>query len=302
MKNSFTVTKCYDISNEKIGNSPFAVLLQDGRIITGCDDGKIKVFDPYNDFSNDITMEGHKEMWTDSLCQLDNGLIVSGGFDECLKFWKIEKKTYQLVSIIEKAHNGRIYLLIALSDARFILFSCDGTMKIWKNYKLIAKLDGKVNFGCAHLYIREKEILIVSSCENNILIFSMKTYQCITICENIFEMFEKFEANAFYQIDNERMMVFIFNAMFIVNISTMRIKYKIQNEEMKWTYPYLTLRNKSTVLGKINNEKLFLFDMFTYEYKLIEKKEIKNVNEIFAIDEHKLIAVNFDSKAQEIKY
>ena len=64
--------------------------------MTGCDDGKIKVFDPHNEFSNDITMEGHKEMWTDSLCQLDNGLIVSGGFDDCLKFWKIKKKFWKI--------------------------------------------------------------------------------------------------------------------------------------------------------------------------------------------------------------
>ena len=189
-ENSFTVTKNYDKSNENIGTSPSAILLQDGRIMTGCDDGKIKVFDPHNEFSNDITMEGYKEMWTDSLCQLDNGLIVSGGLSDCLKFWKI-KKTHQLVSAIEKAHDGRIYLLISLSDNRFISFSCDRTMKIWKNNKLMTKLEGKVDYGCAHLYIREKEILIVTSCDYNILIFIMKSYQCITICDNIFGMLEK---------------------------------------------------------------------------------------------------------------
>ena len=88
------------------------------------------------------------------------------------------------------------------------------------------------------------------------------------------ECLKKYEANAFYPIDNERRMMFVYDAMFIVNIATMRIKYKIQNEEMKWTYPYLTLRNKSTVLGKTNNDKFFLFDMFIYEYKMFEKKEI----------------------------
>ena len=41
------------------------------------------------------------------------------------------------------------------------------------------------------VYIREKEILIVTSCDYNILIFIMKSYQCITICDNIFGMLEK---------------------------------------------------------------------------------------------------------------
>ena len=64
-------------------------------------------------------------------------------------------------------------------------------MKIWKNNKLMTKLEGKVDYGCAHLYIREKEILIVTSCDYNILIVIMKSYQCITICDNIFGMLEK---------------------------------------------------------------------------------------------------------------
>ena len=75
------------------------ILLQDGRIASGNDDYIIKIFDPDNNYNcvPSISNDGQIK----SLCQLDNGNIVSSGYSKLFicSFSKTSSTTASRVAI-----------------------------------------------------------------------------------------------------------------------------------------------------------------------------------------------------------
>ena len=138
----------------------YMIVLNDGRICTCSDDHTISVIDIEKN-KIDMTMEGHtKPVCT--LCQLENGKVLSGGMDKSIRVWEVGKDRYKCERAIET--EGEVREIVEIGNNR-IAFSHKNTyIYIWDmrtNFekKNIIALKGLNNAKMeTMIYMREKII------------------------------------------------------------------------------------------------------------------------------------------------
>ena len=99
----------------------------------GSADENIKIWDIENDNNNCVqTLIGH-ERWVKCILELDNGIILSGSDDKCIKLWEydIEEFKYKLIKTL-KEHNHSVRALCQIDEKYFASGSFDFTIKIWE--------------------------------------------------------------------------------------------------------------------------------------------------------------------------
>ena len=121
--------------------------------------------------------------------------------------------------IIEKSIGDKIQKIITLPNNRIASCSRDNKIKIWKatppyNSTPIKVLEGHINCIMSILYVKEKDLLVSALSDKTLRLWSISTYQCISIITDISICW----INALYQIDGERVIVGANDGLFIVNI------------------------------------------------------------------------------------
>ena len=177
-----------------------SLLLLKEKKITSCSyDETIRIFEPSNDYHCDSVLNRHSN-YTYSLCQLDDGTIVS-----CSSGGSIKIGDYKICN----AHNGySIYKVVTLPDNRIASCSDDKTVKIWTSdppYSAtpIIELTGHSNSVKSILYIKERDTLISGSQDGTLRLWDMTTYKF----EKVINGVKCDWTNALYQIDNDRVIV-----------------------------------------------------------------------------------------------
>lgn len=125
------------ISNEDIKSMTPMLLLNDSRIAMIFNEKDIRILDPLNNFNCDIVLSGHLFL-VSSLCQLDNGHLVSSSFDNSIIIWKLEKYAYSLVSKISDIETNFTCYVLALSDNRFAINCYNYNFDIYKYNKCLS--------------------------------------------------------------------------------------------------------------------------------------------------------------------
>lgn len=195
------------IHAEYIGSIVWCILeLQDGTIVFGCTDG---IF-VYKEMQLVTTLIGHEDS-VQSLCQLKNGLVVSGSDDCTIKIWNVEKQecvktlikqiepiyalcalqngkfasaSHKTITIwnengkclmILNDHSDVINSVIELSDGSIVSGADDGTIKIWdcNEGKCLQTLVGHVDRVTTLLELKEN-VLISGSCDGFIKFWKQK--------------------------------------------------------------------------------------------------------------------------------
>lgn len=100
----------------------------DGCIVSGCEDGAVRMWDPVSRFRVFI-MRGH-ENWVCALaCSLDGSRIVSGSWDETVRVWDV-RAGVELMTL--RGHTGRVRAVGFTPDGQRILSDGDdGTLRVW---------------------------------------------------------------------------------------------------------------------------------------------------------------------------
>ena len=97
--------------------------MKDGRVASTAVDNIISIYDPSKDYHFDQVIERHSDNII-SICQLDDGTIVSCSYDDSIMIGDYT---------IKKAHERWIYKVITLPNNRIASCSYDYTIKIWKS-------------------------------------------------------------------------------------------------------------------------------------------------------------------------
>ena len=98
-------------------------MLRDGRLVSGCADGTIKIW-PKEGVGEPVLLSKRSLVY--SLTQLADGRLVSGD-DVNIKIWPREGTGEPVVL----THGGGVLSLTTLPDGRLASGDTDGTSKLW---------------------------------------------------------------------------------------------------------------------------------------------------------------------------
>lgn len=153
--------------------------LDDGRIVTGSDDGTIRIWDPNTGECFMILRKGKHPSSVRCLEKLENGCIVSGHTDHTLRIWNIDEG--KCLAFLH-GHSKRINCLVILRDGRIVSGSNDKTIRIWdpNDGNSVLILEGHLG---PVINIIELEDGRLASCavDNTPLIWDSRTGKCLFV-------------------------------------------------------------------------------------------------------------------------
>lgn len=160
------------------------IQLQDGRIASCSSDESIRIFTEKLEYQ--FTLRGHNSPVC-TLAQIENGLIISGAIEGTIKIWSIDKDSYKCEYTNMNSHFDIIKDIIKLPGNKFLSYSYDQSIKVWKGekpYSMIKTIKGIANINCL-CYISSKDSLFAIQDDGNLIIFNMNTYKKETMISNI---------------------------------------------------------------------------------------------------------------------
>ena len=229
-----------------------------------------------------------------SICQLDDGTIVSGSYDKSIMIGDYT---------IKSAHDICITKVITLPNNRIASCSADKTIKIWKSNPPysdtpIKVLEGHSNDVTFLLYIKERDILISGSNDVTLRLWNMSTYQCDKVIEGVDCCF----TNSLYQIDKDRVIVGGVNSFSIVNIDKCIIEKIIEDKSIEYVDCFLKLRDNKTILCGCINGIFCFYDMNTKQYKITKNNHNDDISDLLFKDDNTFLSCSWDNTIKVWKY
>ena len=301
------------IHDESIFDS--LLLLQDKRIAaTLQDDLSIMIFDPANDYHIDIQINDNRDFGANSVCQLDNGHLVTLSYHgRYIKVWSITKSTYKCEYEIQNAHSDEVNKIVTLPNNRVASCSQDKFIKIWdmsypypqnkKKVKAIKVLHGHKSFVKSLLYIKERDFLISGAFDDDFRIWNATTYQCVSVIGKICAS----SANSMIMIDEQRIVVGGYHEMCFINIDTATVEERVgikQRSDGKQSgfSSFLKLRDGNTIICGCNYGEFVYYNMKTKEYTEFTSAHDSDIRDILKIDEESFYTCSADLTIRLWKY
>jgi WD40 repeat protein len=146
-------------------------MLPDGRLASGSDDTKIRLWDIKTAVEN-ACVEGHSNLvW--ALCSLADGRLASGSADTTIRWWDVKKggESGRL-----EGHTDSVRALCLLPDERLASGSSDNTIRLWdvKSYAEITRFEGHTQWVTALCMLPDGR-LASGSWDNTIRLWDTKT-------------------------------------------------------------------------------------------------------------------------------
>ena len=268
------------------------LLLKDKRIASCSVDKTIRIFNPKKNYQCEIIIKGHLNAIY-SICQLENSHIVSCSLDNSIRIWSITQYSYRCMFTIFNAHNYSISKVLSLSSERIASSSWDNTIKIWKGTSEysdipIRVLRGHTDIVRCIIEIKERNILVSISYDKNLLIWSLLTYQCVSVIRGV----DCLSNNNIIRKDIDRLLIGDNDRINIVNINKCFIEDTIVNKEKCDSLCKLT---DTLIICGCMNSNLYLLDSNKKELVLVGGLHSNIISDIITIDESTLISSSWDS-------
>ena len=268
------------------------LLLKDKRIASCSEDKTIRIFNPIKNYQCEIIIKGHLNAIY-SICQLENSHIVSCSLDNSIRIWSITQYSYRCMFSIFNAHNYSISKVLSLSSERIASSSWDNTIKIWKGTSEysdipIRVLRGHTDIVRTIIEIKERNILVSISYDKNLLIWSLLTYQCVSVIRGV----DCLSNNNIIRKDIDRLLIGDNDRINIVNINKCFIEDTIVNKEKCDSLCKLT---DTLIICGCMNSNLYLLDSNKKELVLVGGLHSNLISDIITINESTLISSSWDS-------
>ena len=254
------------------------LILKDNRICTSSYDNSIIVYNSHT-YTKDIIINEHDD-WVSYLYQLYSDNIMSASYDGTLKIFKINKKSYNVVSIINYKEDA-ILKIIELKNEEIVFLT--GNKKICfyiykeKTYKQNYIINDSITYDDI-IELNKYNLIVLSSNSNNlILIFNYITKKTI---KKLFLESLIFSQQNFLNF-NQFLIVFGFKLIYIIDIKQYKIIKTIKNDFS------VTCSIKKDNENFIIGDNIGFLRVFNYNSKNQVIKEIKNIyvkNEMNSIE------------------
>ena len=274
--------------------------LKDGRIASCSKNGLIKIINPNKNFNCDMNILTH-QIWVHSLCQIDNGNIVSTASNKnsSLMIFSISDNSYQLVHKIDIKYKNEYVLNVkvaALSDNRIAtgndsLLIFDGTSKTDKPIVALKERRGDIE---NILYLREKEIAVTATTSNKVSVWDVKNYQLVTIISDLM----CYGVNEMLRVSHNKILF----GLSLYNVDTFE-EEKDFGEQLGslYTESHLVLRDGVHLIG-VSEEGFVMINMQTGENRIIYTAHKKRILDIKEIDDNTFITCGEDNTIRVWKY
>ena len=262
----------------------------------------IDIYDPKHNYRVDLSIEANCDGLL-TLAQIDYHTIISCTTEGCIQIWYISKHSYKLLFTNFTAHISWITKVTTLSSNRYATSSFDTSIKIWSSETPYAStpfriLNGHKDGVTSLVYYKEKEVLISGSFDSTIRLWSMKTYQCVSIKSGIFcDM-----SNSMYKIDGRRIVVGGEDIINVVDIEKMKVETKVENRKFGNVKSFLMLRNGKTLICGCEVDKYVLLNVETKKYKIVELKNNHIMFDILRIDDSTFMVGYSSGRIRIIQY
>ena len=285
--------------------------LKDGRLAFGFEDKTIKIINQKNNFSIDLTLEGHKKTVC-SISQMEDGKLVSCSKDNTIRLWSYGKDTYKNEFTIENCFTGpkaenepegsdsNILSATPISNNRVVAFSAWNTLKI---FSLAQPFDSKPLFEksnvCVAKYLKDKDLLVTTSgdIKSTIYFYDMKNYQLKSSIEN-----GGCWINQIYEVDSTRLLFGGECILLLLNINDCKIEKMVKIYNLGFVSSFLKIGDKKIVCG--TDKGVFVIDDYTSEKLVVTKqKEEKEISifDLIPIDKDTFISTDYDKAIREWK-
>ena len=282
------------IINEYVGSIHSLLLLKDGRLAACSSHKTVKIYD-LSTFEFLFSLKGHTELVT-YVCQLDNNYLVTSSHDRTLKIWFHLDNIFGM-SFSIKAHKGKINKVIALTNNRIASCSEDNTIKIWQAsnpYQKIKTLKGRDKGIDSIHQIKGREQLISGSYySKNIKVWSLVSYRCETIIEDIYT----FNRNSIFEDEYHRLYIGGVNEIFIMKSYNLSLIKIINNDDFSFVSSICVV-NENIVLCGCEDGKMYAINPENeYSYHLLKSKAHDDeINTLITIKQNIVVSGSYDKK------
>lgn len=240
-----------------------------------------------------MTIVGHTD-FIFCICELSNHLLVSGSRDHSIKIWSLNKTNYKCEKTIIDAHTSTIYNIIEISNHRMTSCAYDKSIKIWKAispFELITSLQGHNSSVVAILYLHKREELISISRDSVLRVWSMVTYQAVSIMNGISVCF----SHSLCILDNKTISIGYNNIIEIIDINGLKVNkvFEIQNNEITNIYSLIAV-NHNTIICGCNDGILYEYDFANNNVKKTKSIHTENIYDIIKINEKEYVSCGLD--------
>lgn len=263
--------------------------LQDRRYAAACG-RNILIYTLYP-FEKVMTIEGHKDI-VNYVDQLDNGNLISSGFDLSIRVWSTTKDSYKLLNTIENAHKKIVWKIIGISKNRMATCSFDTTVKIWKSeepYDLVAELTGhKSDVTCIHELVG-RDLLLSVSFDGTMRVWSLSSYEC----EHVIKGVKSRWGNSLIELEDNIIVSGGYNMIEVVDLNTYKVTQSIEDNNLQGLYSLVQLRDENVYCGC--KGKIIKYDLDSNKIHVIVKKaHTSGISTMLKINDYMFISSSID--------
>lgn len=279
--------------NHQIGEVKCLCLTADRRLASCSDDKTVKIFN-LEDFTCEMTLEGHTDV-VSYVGLLTNGCLISTSLDHSIKIWELKDHDYKCLATLTK-HNDAVWKACEISDERICSCSSDCSVMVWKNtapYDDIATLKGHKSSVFSFIELKNKKY-ILSCCygDDKLLFWNTTDYKCEKELSRI--DCPRYGNNCLLEINDNKVLVGGRNKITVIDTTTLQVKSKVKLLNAGFICSIVEFPNNLIITGSAGGE---IFEVDLDGNQILSKKEKaheKDITSLILLDDKKLISSSND--------
>lgn len=247
------------------------LLLKDGRLASCSNDNTINIYNS-SSFELLFTIENIHQDYVYNMTQLENGYIVTDGYENGIKIWEIGENSGRLV-VTKESHKYPVINVVTITGNRFVSSGMDSCIKIWDGsepFNEIISLTQQKGEITPMIQLKDQDILVSGSKDCTIYFWNLITYQPIRCVKGI----KCLRRNCMVEIKkNHKILIGEIKLIFVVDTISYEIETVIMNEFLGEIQSFLILDNGSVLVGSSREKCGIFYHIDPYNYKPIYKME-----------------------------
>ena len=270
--------------------------ISDGRLALCCEYGVIQILD-LSTMEIDIMIEEPNEIYIEMNTFSDNRVILASAQGK-MSLFKIKDNTYEKLAQIDTNTNAWIIKVIILNDYTLCSITRNNKILFFESEELYRELKViETNERLCSIYQmrKDKDNLICFYNNNSIHLFELNTY---TVVKSIYNV-ECYSRRSMLEISDDKMLIGGENKISLFNVKIFQIESIIVNSQFDRIESFLSLDDKTVVVGcgNLNNGNVIVIEIEKYSIiDRIDNVHTINVDTLGRIDDAMFVSSSWDHK------
>ena len=270
--------------------------ISDGRLALCCEYGVIQILD-LSTMEIDIMIEEPNEIYIEMNTFSDNRVILASAQGK-MSLFKIKDNTYEKLAQIDTNTNAWIIKVIILNDYTLCSITRNNKILFFESEELYRELKViETNERLCSIYQmrKDKDNLICFYNNNSIHLLELNTY---TVVKSIYNV-ECYSRRSMLEISDDKMLIGGENKISLFNVKIFQIESIIVNSQFDRIESFLSLDDKTVVIGcgNLNNGNVIVIEIEKYSIiDRIDNVHTINVDTLGRIDDAMFVSSSWDHK------